>query len=845
MKKLLSIILGSWLLALGSANAQHSHSNKNLLDRLTTTGYANYYLGKDGYYHKLIAGVDSIRRAAGNDSVFFYRNGSATKVFAFIDSAGSGSAVDTTNFWNILGNAGTDANAGNYIGSSDGAAVRVQSGPFEDHREATLYLSLGNDSTFISQGGIVITDSIGNYINYLTIDNYHFYLVRFNYAQDTSSEVSIHTDSLLLRSSLIHLKGNSQFDGNGTPATGKVPTGTDASGSWTWQSGVAGPTGPTGATGATGPTGPTGATGATGADGAEGLFGGDSHPYDFNNGTTETNPFNGFLKLNNADPALATEIYINKTNSDVVDINTWLAALDNSTSTIKGRLRIFKVHDSSVFHDYDFESTTDNTGWWSIESCTWITGSGTFASNDDLVISFAPKADDGLTGPTGATGATGATGVTGSTGPTGPTGATGPNDITTSTTTNGTGLLYGNAANISFGNLSGDVVTATFAATISANVVSDAKLRQSAALSVIGRSANSTGDVADISTTSSSGFVLRESSGTIGWGTVGAAGITNDAISNTKIRNSGPLSVIGRSANSTGDPADISAAASSGQVLREISGNIGWGTVATGGYGDNTITEVKFLFTDNTTADVSTSQHGLAPKGDGSTNKFLNANAAYSQLALSDLSDGANAITQVVVQVKTSGSGTYTPTTGMKYVLVICVGGGGGAPAATGADEAVSGGGGGGTAIELFTAATIGGSQTYVVGASSTTTGNTSGLGTANALLQATGGGAGVATGNATAAMRQGGIGGVGTLGDINMNGTGGGTGITTSTAIGCGGNGGSSHYGGGGRGGINTQQGEAGGDYGGGAGGGHTSDGTDLTAVSGSAGVIYFIEYL
>lgn len=203
------------------------------------------------------------------------------------------------------------------------------------------------------------------------------------------------------------------------------------------------------------------------------------------------------------------------------------------------------------------------------------------------------------------------------------------------------------------------------------------------------------------------------------------------------------------------------------------------------------------------------------------------------------------AVSNVTVQVKTSGSGTYTPTAGMRKVLVICVGGGGGAPAATGVDEAVSGGGGGGTAIKLFAAADIGASKVYVVAATSTTTGNTSGFGVANALLQATGGGPGVATGNSTAAMVRGGIGGVGTLGDLNLTGGGGDAGVTTTTAIGNGGNGGDSFLGGGGRGGINTQQGEAGGDYGGGAGGGHTSDGTDLSAVAGAAGVIYFIEFI
>lgn len=42
------------------------------------------------------------------------------------------------------------------------------------------------------------------------------------------------------------------------------------------------------------------------------------------------------------------------------------------------------------------------------------------------------------------------------------------------------------------------------------------------------------------------------------------------------------------------------------------------------------VVEADQLLADNTTNDVSTSKHGYAPKGDGSTSKFLNANGAYS-----------------------------------------------------------------------------------------------------------------------------------------------------------------------------------------------------------------------
>lgn len=217
--------------------------------------------------------------------------------------------------------------------------------------------------------------------------------------------------------------------------------------------------------------------------------------------------------------------------------------------------------------------------------------------------------------------------------------------------------------------------------------------------------------------------------------------------------------------------------------------------------------------------------------GTGSTSKVIN---------------GGRTATQVL----TSSSGTYTPTSGMVYVLAVAVGGGGGAPAETGADAAVGGGGAGGTAIKLFDAATIGASQPYAVGAASSGAGNSTTLGSAGALLSATGGAVGVSTGNTTTVgtARKGGQGGIGSSGDLNIRGGSGTPGIVYSTSNGVGGNGGDSIFGGGGRGGVTAstvEQGEAGGAYGAGAGGGHTSDGTDLSAVSGAAGVIYMIEFL
>ena len=125
------------------------------------------------------------------------------------------------------------------------------------------------------------------------------------------------------------------------------------------------------------------------------------------------------------------------------------------------------------------------------------------------------------------------------------------------------------------------------------NTIANADLRQSAALSVVGRTFNTLGNVADISATAASDAVLRENGSTLAFGQVATGGIANDAITDGKLRNSGALSVIGRSANSAGDPADISATAATDAVLRESGSTIGFGTIATGGIANAAVTLAK------------------------------------------------------------------------------------------------------------------------------------------------------------------------------------------------------------------------------------------------------------
>jgi len=98
-----------------------------------------------------------------------------------------------------------------------------------------------------------------------------------------------------------------------------------------------------------------------------------------------------------------------------------------------------------------------------------------------------------------------------------------------------------------------------------------------------------------------------------------AATIANNAVTNAKLRDSGALSVIGRSANSAGDPADISASAASDAVLRESGSTVGFGTVATGGIANAAVTyEIgrarKFL-ANNTAGSASVTEQNFNDPG--------------------------------------------------------------------------------------------------------------------------------------------------------------------------------------------------------------------------------------
>ena len=136
--------------------------------------------------------------------------------------------------------------------------------------------------------------------------------------------------------------------------------------------------------------------------------------------------------------------------------------------------------------------------------------------------------------------------------------------------------------------------------------VTNAKLGTDAVLTTnIGDSNVTTGKIANLNVTTAKIANLN----------VTTAKIASNAVDNTKLRDSAGLSVIGRTDSTTGDPADI-VAGTDGQVLRRAGASVGFGTVGTAGIADNAVSTAKILNNSVSLDDLmSTVQQALCPPG--------------------------------------------------------------------------------------------------------------------------------------------------------------------------------------------------------------------------------------
>lgn len=240
----------------------------------------------------------------------------------------------------------------------------------------------------------------------------------------------------------------------------------------------------------------------------------------------------------------------------------------------------------------------------------------------------------------------------------------------------------------------------------------------------------------------------------------------------------------------------------------------------------------------------------------GTAGQVLTSNGAGSLPTFQSSGLGSGAFNSIVTQIFVA-NGTYTPTAGMKYCIIECVGGGGagGSLASSLTIVGVGGGGGAGSySRKIAASGTIGVSQTVTIGiagipgAAGNNPGGNGGDTSLGAICIAKGGSGGDGDDGTSGNSSPGGVGGIAGTGDLTIPGTPGFIGVN-STSLGAtgwhGGEGGNSFYGAGAPAKYSNGDGNPASNYGSGGGGAWTLAGIDRSGGAGSAGIIAITEYI
>jgi len=123
--------------------------------------------------------------------------------------------------------------------------------------------------------------------------------------------------------------------------------------------------------------------------------------------TTDADPGAGTFRLNNATPASATAVYLDNLDFAGSTVSGIIDLWDDSTSTIKGILRLEKLTNPAVWAQFNVTgSVVDGTGYRKLTLASG-TGSGAFTNTDPFAITFYRNGDKGSDGTiAGSTGAT-------------------------------------------------------------------------------------------------------------------------------------------------------------------------------------------------------------------------------------------------------------------------------------------------------------------------------------------------------------------------------------------------------------------------------------------------------
>ena len=118
------------------------------------------------------------------------------------------------------------------------------------------------------------------------------------------------------------------------------------------------------------------------------------YAYTWSTAITSTDPGAGVINADNATFASITALYLSETDADDNDLSSVLATWDDSTSAIKGELRIYNPLTPGNIMTFSVTARTDN-GTYDTLTVTPLSSNGSFSADDELRLEFRAKGDAG------------------------------------------------------------------------------------------------------------------------------------------------------------------------------------------------------------------------------------------------------------------------------------------------------------------------------------------------------------------------------------------------------------------------------------------------------------------
>jgi hypothetical protein len=131
-------------------------------------------------------------------------------------------------------------------------------------------------------------------------------------------------------------------------------------------------------------------TGNAGTDGIQ-----PGYRYTFSTTVTDADPGAGTLRANNATFNSITQLFIDNLDAAGATVTSWLDSLDDSTSTVKGTLRIEQLNAPTTYREFQISGgVTDGTGYRKVPVLP-IASNGTLSDAASIVITWFRAGDQG------------------------------------------------------------------------------------------------------------------------------------------------------------------------------------------------------------------------------------------------------------------------------------------------------------------------------------------------------------------------------------------------------------------------------------------------------------------